>query len=180
VAADIAQVECWLLQAEADFQAAKATAEGILECHKRYWFQQSCEKAIKAYGLLRFDPASAADEKAFVLSFLRHHAPFTEFDASIPTSRAMHLLQREIGVFLRELPTFDTIEQIESTKPRMDPQYVSYRYPFKRATDPACIAPAAHEGWEVYQGNAMKVERAVRDLLRAVTDELKTARRAPR
>src|SRR5262245_30106391 len=58
------QVKTWIEQARADLVASRAEAGGIRECHRRYWIQQSYEKSIKAYALMRWT-GTALDEAEF-------------------------------------------------------------------------------------------------------------------
>ena len=44
----VAPPAAWLRQAHADLRAAR-TESGLVECHRRYLYQQAYEKAIKAY-----------------------------------------------------------------------------------------------------------------------------------
>lgn len=103
--ADLAQVDCWLRQAEADLRAAGAESTGIEENHRRYWFQQSCQKAIKAWGLLHGDGTGSADEeKEFAKVFLEQHAPYDEIQSTMqPVPQSVHKLRREIYLFLNSL-----------------------------------------------------------------------------
>ena len=67
------QVNTWIAQAEADLRASRVTGEGLCECHGRYWIQQSYEKAIKAYALMRWKGGPGEDAQ-FTRLFLLHYA----------------------------------------------------------------------------------------------------------
>lgn len=175
---ELKQVKAWLDQATADLRAAQAKDDAIAECHRRYWFQQSCEKAIKALGLLRWadtnDPALTTELTAV---FLKQHAPYDTLQSSAPKSKAIKALQREIDSFLRQLDNFALLKKLDATRPYFNPSEVSYRYPFIQ--DGSYVAPCDFEGWDGYQGNTMGVESAVGKLLKAVRAEYATVRRGP-
>lgn len=171
------QVEAWLEQAEADLRAATATSAELQECHRRYWLQQSYEKSIKAYALMRWNGV-AAEEKEFSRVFLLQHSPLRVVsEVSTPLSKAMHLLRREVESFVRSLDNAAILLKIDATTPRNDPAEVSYRYPFLHAGE--YVPPARFEEWDSYQGNAQGAQAAVTRLLRAVKDELRIFARAP-
>jgi hypothetical protein len=173
------QVEAWVEQAEADLQAASVASSSLRECHRRYWLQQSYEKSIKAYALMRWR-GDAADEREFTKVFLLQHSPLKSMsDVSTPLSRAMYLLRREVEAFVRSLDNDSLLMQIDATTPRNDPAEVSYRYPFL-LRDGSYVPPASFEGWDDYQGNEKDARAAVTKLLRAVKGELRTFARAPR
>lgn len=46
------QVKAWLDQAKYDLGASRVADINVRDCHRRYWIQQSYEKAIKAYALM--------------------------------------------------------------------------------------------------------------------------------
>lgn len=171
------QVEQWLRQAEEDLRAAAADADGISENHRRYWLQQSYEKAIKAWGLMRWRH-NADDERQFHNVFLRRHSPFFVIDttnALLPKS--IHLLQREARAFVNRLAYGDVLIKIDATTPEFDETKVSYRYPF--VADDEHIAPSAYDGWNAYQGEWGEVRRSVRTFIREVRAELTIFRRGP-
>lgn len=172
------RVEAWVEQAEADLQAATAESSSLRECHRRYWLQQSYEKSIKAYALMRWK-GTPADEREFTKVFLLQHSPLKAMsDVSTPLSKATHLLRREVEAFVRSLDNAALLLKIDDTTPRNDPTEVSYRYPFLR--DGSYVPLASFDGWDAYQGNAQGARAAVERLLRAVKGELRTFARAPR
>jgi hypothetical protein len=172
------QVRTWIEQAEADLAASRAKADGIRECHRRYWLQQSYEKSIKAYALMRWT-GSAAQEREFAHLFLLQHSPLkTVSDANAPLSKELHLLRREVLAFVHGLDNDKFLLQIDATTPRNDPAEVSYRYPF--ISDGDYVPPAAYEAWDTYQGNVEGALAAVGRLLKAVKDELSFFARKPK
>jgi hypothetical protein len=176
---DFAQVDCWIRQAEADLRAGGVASIGIEENHRRYWLQQSCEKAIKAWGLLHWaGGGNADDEKDFVKVFLKQHAPYDEIQsATQPVPQSVYKLRREIYLFLNSLDNSKMLEKLDATKPFFDPSQISYRYPFLDGG--RYVAPSEYGGWDAYQGNVMGVAAAVDRLIKAVRADLKKLRRAP-
>ena len=93
------QVRTWIAQADADLVAARVEHDGLGECHRRYWLQQSYEKAIKAYALMRWT-GGAEDEAQFARLFLLQHSPLkTVAEANTPLSKPLHLfgVRAQIG-----------------------------------------------------------------------------------
>ena len=68
------QVRTWIEQAHADLAATQVEDAGLRECHRRYWIQQSYEKAIKAYALMRWT-GGPNDDAQFARLFLLQHSP---------------------------------------------------------------------------------------------------------
>jgi hypothetical protein len=56
------RLKAWIRHARADLDAGRC--EGGVECHRRYWLQQACEKGIKALGQILWK-GSAADDGRF-------------------------------------------------------------------------------------------------------------------
>jgi len=165
-----AQVDAWIQQAEADLRAARVVDEGIAECHRRYWIQQSCEKALKAYALMKWTEGAAAEELEFRRMFLLQHSPLkTLSGVGTPLTKRLHLLRREVVLFVNGLDNAALLWKIDGTTPRNDPAETSYRYPFVHEGEYA--APAAFVGWDAYQGNATGACAAVNRLIAAVRDE---------
>jgi hypothetical protein len=172
------QVRRWVQQAEADLQASRATAESLGECHRRYWIQQSYEKAIKAYAMMRW-AGTPAEEAEFTRLFLLQHSPLKNVStAGAPLPKALHLLLREVLAFVLGLDNSELLLKIDATTPRNDPAEISYRYPF--IVDGDYIAPISFDEWDGYQGNGAGAQAAVTRLLSAVKDELRTFARKPK
>lgn len=172
------RVKTWVEQAEADLRASRATHESLGECHCRYWIQQSYEKAIKAYAIMRWS-GTAADDVEFTRLFLLQHSPLRTINtANAPLSKPLHLLRRDVIGFVRGLDNGEILLQIDATTPRNDPAEVSYRYPF--VFNGADVAPVSFDGWDSYQGNIAAVQAAVRRLLSAVKAELSVFARTPK
>lgn len=173
-----AQVDAWIEQAQADLFAARVQAEGVAECHRRYWIQQSYEKAIKAYALVRWAGPSS-DEGEFSRQFLLQHSPLkTLSTVGSPLSKALHLLRREVLAFVNGLDNAAVLLQIDATTPRNSPSEISYRYPFEHRGE--YVSPASYDGWDVYQGNAMGACAAVSRLIAAVKEERRDFARSSR
>lgn len=171
-------VRTWIEQAEADLGAARVRDGALAECHRRYWIQQSYEKAIKAFALMRWTGA-AGDEAQFARLFLLQHSPLkTVAEVDTPLSKPLHLLARVVEAFVRGLDNAGMLLKIDATTPRNDPAEVSYRYPF--VVDGEYRAPASYEDWDAYQGNVAGAEAAVGRLLGAVKEELKIFARTPK
>lgn len=172
------QVEQWLRQAEADLRAGEAEADGVSESHRRYWLQQSYEKAIKAWGLMKWKH-NPDDEGQFHHVFLRHLSPFFFIDnTNAPLPKSIHLLQREARLFINGLPYRDVLIKLDATTPEFDETKVSYRYPFLDAVGEH-VPPCAYEDWDAYQGERGEVRRSIRAFLREVRGEFAIFRRAP-
>ena len=71
-------LKAWLRQANADLQAG--CDERSVECHRRYWLQQACEKGIKALGMMHWS-GPAADEGLLRAHFLHNHSPLRQLEA---------------------------------------------------------------------------------------------------
>jgi hypothetical protein len=174
-----AQVRAWLDQAEADLRASGVQAGDLRECHRRYWIQQSYEKAIKAYALTRWNGAGG-DEAQFAKLFLLQHSPLKAVaEANQPLSKALHLLARDVDAMVDSIDNSGLLRRIDGTTPRSDPTEVSYRYPFV-VVDGAYTAPASYDDWDRYQGNLLGARSAVSHLLRVVKDELQVFARTPK
>jgi hypothetical protein len=172
------QVRAWLEQADADLRASRVASESLHECHQRYWIQQSYEKAIKAYAIMRWT-GIAADDAEFARLFLLQHSPLKTVSATnAPLSKPLHLLSREVEAFVRRLDNADILLKIDATTPRNDPAEVSYRYPF--VVDGDYIAPASFDGWDSYQGNTAGAQASVARLLSAVREEVRVFDRKPK
>lgn len=173
-----AQVRAWIEQSEADLLAARTDADGLRECHRRYWIQQSYEKAIKAYALMQWT-GSDEEEAQFARLFLLQHSPLTHVQGTgTPLSKPLHLLTRQVLTFVRGLDNGALLLKIDGTTPRNDPSEISYRYPF--LAEDAYVAPASFEDWDGYQGNMAGVRAAVARLLTEVKAELKIFARTPK
>jgi hypothetical protein len=164
------RLKAWLRQARADLEAGRS--ESGQECHRRYWLQQSCEKCIKALGLLMW-AGPAADEGAFRTHFLHRHSPLKQLAAEISKSpalpKSLRLLLRQIETELTQLDGEGLLRKVDGTTPTTDPTDVSYRYPFRDSAGKD-VAPRdwTSTEWDAYQGNATGVAAAVERFLRAL------------
>ena len=175
---DFALIECWIKQSQADLKAARDANSEAEECHRRYWYQQSYEKAIKAYGLLKFRSDDPREEREFRQAYLRVHAPFTSLSGSGFGGR-LQVFGRQLRTFLYSLDNSAILIKIDESIPTVDPARVSYRYPFLDDRTGTYIAPVDYHGWDAYQGNEEGVRSALDRLLRKVRDELIISRRSP-
>jgi hypothetical protein len=172
------QVRAWLEQAEADLLASRAEGDEIKDCHRRFWIQQSYEKSIKAYALMRWQ-GTAEEDAEFARMFLFQHSPLMLVSTTnTPLSKALHLLARDVDSFVSNLDNSELLVKIDATRPRQDPTEISYRYPFLK--DGGYVAPCAYDGWDGYQGNALGARAAVTRLLGAVRDEFRIFARTPK
>lgn len=159
---DFQHLQCWIRQAEADLIAAEAAVSEVRENHRRYWLQQSYEKAIKAWGMLRYDPAGPAEQHEFLQHFLSRHGPFASRSAAdIP--RRLFLLRRQLLAFLNDRLADHTnaLTQVDGTIPQLDPGAISYRYPFVPPDSGEYISPSDYDGWDQYQCNWIRAQTAV-------------------
>ena len=177
--ADFELVECWIRQAEEDLEAAKAEAEGISENHRRYWFQQSYERAVKAFGLLKYQPG-AQEGNLVNRVFLHRHDPLLRLgQEQVPQlPRGLRLLRREVIAFVDRQDQSEFLRKIDATTATTDISEVSYRYPF--LDDGVPTYPSQYVGWDTYQGGAMAVRSSLERLIRSVRDEFRIAKRRPR
>jgi hypothetical protein len=187
----------WLRQARLDFRAAQVAHDGILDCHRRYWFQQSYEKAIKAFAIAAISDADDQFLQVFQDYFLRHHSPVfffglksqawddveLELRKRFPNSwesvlRQLRLLRRSLEQFEKTLKNWSTLQRIDATMPSLSPNVVSYRYPFfERANRPeTAIAPADFKGWAVYQGDESTVNQAIQELFDRVGERVQLSK----
>lgn len=99
-------------------------------------------------------------------------------EAHAPLSKALYLLSREVGSFVRDLDSAEMLLRIDATTPRSHPDEVSYRYPFRVGGE--YLPPASFGGWDAYQGNIVGAQAAVDRLIGAVKDELRIFARRPK
>jgi hypothetical protein len=78
---------------------------------------------------------------------------------------------------VNSLDNAGTLKKIDATTPTVNPDEISYRYPFREGDE--FVAPAQYTGWDSYQGNLRGAITAVKRLLSEVENELSTARRRP-
>lgn len=164
------QVKAWLDQAKYDLGASRVADINVRDCHRRYWIQQSYEKAIKAYALMRWEP-SPGDEGEFRRVFLLRHSPLrSAAEPSSPLSKALWALTRMVSSFVDSLGEHaSALRKIDDTLPSTNPNDVSYRYPL--IFDGEHVAPGDFEEWDPYQGNLASARAAVDELLKSVNRE---------
>ena len=174
------RLKAWLRQARADLEAGQGSAGE--ECHRRYWLQQACEKAIKALGLVLWR-GPTSDDGVFRRHFLHKHSPLKQLGAELDNEpalpKSLRLLLREIKAELGRLDGEGLLRKVDGTTPTTDPTEVSYRYPFldSNGKDVAPVDWTATD-WDAYQGNAAGVVAAVDRFLRAVENRRQRARGA--
>jgi hypothetical protein len=163
------RLKAWLRQARADLEAGRANAG--LECHRRYWLQQACEKGIKALGIVLWC-GPTDDEGRFRRHFLYQHSPLKQLasdvggDASMPKS--LRLLLRQIEVELGRIDGEGLLRRVDATTARTDPSHVSYRYPFVESGKNVAPLDWNRADWDAYQGNFVGVSAAIERFLRVV------------
>ncbi len=190
----------WMRQAKVDFRAAQEKSAGTLECHRRYWYQQSYEKALKAYAISRVEAGDDAVGQALQEELLRTHSPLSsckrdragwlELEIKLrkrfPESwghvlKELMLIRRDVVRLVNGLDHKATLEKVDATTPSISPNVVSYRYPFflegKKGTP---IAPAEFTGWDDYQGDERSVKHALEELLEAAGRDIGRAVRSGR
>jgi len=171
------QIKAWIRQAEADLSAASAEAPGIAECHRRYWFQQSYEKSIKALALMKW--TGVPDEREFAQNFLWKHSPLATISTGkTPLPKKLYLLQRELTAFMIKLDGSALLKKLDATTPTTNPDDVSYRYPFRYNNE--YVPPAEYPDWDHYQGNHEGIRAGVARLINAVKAELRMSARSPK
>ncbi len=179
------QVRTWLHQAEADLAAAQVNAQGIKECHQRYWIQQCFEKALKAYALILFNGSDAEDA---ALCKLLSHSPMKRLEehADDPQSNLPNMLERkhlwvlrrEVEAFVGSLDNATFLKKIDALEPTHQNDNVSYRYPFM--ADDGYVAPAAFADWRLHLGDLMGAIAAVKTLVSEVGAAYKGFKRGPK
>ena len=174
--ADPRTLKAWLVQARADHQAATVAEEGVLDCHRRYWFQQACEKGIKALGLVLWR-GPASDEGQFRALVLNRHDPLKRLQKEPALPRSLWLLLREIETELGHIDNSGLLLRVDATTASTNPTDASYRYPFvDRGGDLVAPATWSASDWDAYQGNEMGVAKAIDRLLSRVEDRIKMER----
>lgn len=184
--ATLGEPKVWLRQARRDLAAARCGTTD--ECHRRYWYQQSYEKAIKAYAITLVTSKNAQVLAGFRDSFLRHHAPLAVAKASeeegeesmehrlkriYPKSweeivKTVVNVRRLTENFVDNLKHARSIRKIDATHPSMAVTAVSYRYPFQASGSTQSVAPADWRGWSSYQGIEATVQKALDELIDGV------------
>jgi hypothetical protein len=169
-------IRAWLRQAECDLTAARSNASEILECHRRYWLQQACEKGIKALGLILWRTPSA-DDGCFQREFLHRHSPLKNLKETQGIPKSLVSLLRQLEAELTVLDGRGLLMKVDGTTPTTDLKKVSYRYPFKNSDDQV-IAPADYKQlqWDDYQGNIEGVTSAIDRFLKVVRNRSKAER----
>jgi HEPN domain-containing protein len=137
----------WLDQARSDLRAARAAARGEAECHRRYWYQQCCEKAIKANAITLLESTERSTLAGFRDTFLRHHAPLAvgkdqdveevreRLRRAYPEDwktieRTVLNVRRLTEAFVDNLRHARAIRKIDATRPSLSADAPSCRYPF--------------------------------------------------
>ncbi len=180
------QVSPWIRQAEADLAAARVESDGIAECHRRYWIQQSYEKAIKA---LAFTLLGGTDDENKALRQLLSHSPLKLLaerivDPKTPLPKTLdrkrlRLLKRDLDAFVRRLDNAKFLEKVDDLEPTPHDEDPSYRYPFMAGGE--YLPPIDFQDWELHLGGIAGAISAVQRLIRAVKDDYKkTSARTPK
>ena len=173
------KILAWIAQAEADFLAAGVKADGIAECHRRFWLQQSYEKSIKALGLMLWT-GTTADERDFEKIFLVHSPleSLSEAHGNKLLSKSLFLLKRNLDAEINKLDSDGVLRKVDGTIPKKEVNEISYRYPF--INDGRYLAPVHFEGWDGYQGPLDGVQASARRLLKLVKNQSKKFSRGPK
>jgi hypothetical protein len=172
------RLKAWIRQARADLDAGRR--EGEVECHRRYWLQQACEKGIKALGQILWK-GSAADDGRFRQHFLHRHSPLKQLSQEVAADpglpKSLRLLLRQLDAELGELDGEGLLRKVDSTTPTTDPADASYRYPF-RGPAGEDVAPVdwSSADWDTYQGNSVGVAAAIDRFLRTVENRRQRGR----
>jgi HEPN domain-containing protein len=175
----------WLTQARADLKAATTIAPTIAECHRRYWLQQTVEKALKAYAIsLLPDDLSQRENEALTALLLRHHAPLSEMATwskdeivakwGIRAYKRLRFLKTYLNDLVANDAAGSSIRQVDDTKPSLSSKEVSYRYPFFRQD--RLVAPVEWQEWAGYQGDETKLCRDIEAFIGTVGKQLGKSR----
>ena len=177
--------QCWLDQARVDLDAALVKTAN--ESHRRYWLQQSYEKALKCWVRANMIPLDDDYEHACGLIFWHAHSPLLRLTRAKNENYVrqkigkklqhrghdvflgLHLIGREIRSMFRSSKKHEAmLLQIDATTPSTDTSKISYRYPFYVASpERKMVSPSKYgdQGWLNYQGDEDRVQAAVRWLL---------------
>ena len=182
----LGEPKVWLRQARRDLAAARGGVSD--ECHRRYWYQQSYEKAIKAYAITLVTSKDAQVLSGFRDAFLRHHAPLAVAKESGEEGiealedrlrrnypkRWEEIVKTVVNVrrltesFVDNLNHARSVRKIDSTHPSLAVSAVSYRYPFQPKGSKQSVAPADWKGWSSYQGVESTIQKALDELIDGV------------
>ena len=167
-------LRAWIRQARADLGAGCSLAGE--ECHRRYWLQQACEKALKAFGLILWH--GPEDDSVLRRRFLLQHSPLSVLAAEPDLPKPLRALVREIKAELGQMDNGKLLLQLEGTTPTTNATDVSYRYPFVD-TDGNARAPAdwTATDWNAYQGNAQGLSAALSRFLDRIERRRRLSRR---
>jgi hypothetical protein len=168
-------LRAWLRQANSDLAAARADADGVAECHRRYWLQQACEKGIKALGIVLW-AGRPSDDGRFRAAFLHRHSPLRNLKTVPDIPRSLAQLLRGIEAEIRSIDGTGLILKVDATTPTTDPIDVSYRYPFVDGRTGRVLAPIDYADWDVHQGNFEGVMAAIDRFLKAVRNGARAER----
>jgi hypothetical protein len=146
-----------------------------IECHRRYFLQQACEKGTKALGLILW---RGSDTTSFNHYFLYRHDPLTRLKQQPDLPRALRLLLITVQAEFQGIDNAGLLFRVDGTSPSTNPMAVSYRYPFVDTATGARVAPVdwRTSDWDAYQGNEVGVIRAVKKLLDTVERRAKRDR----
>jgi hypothetical protein len=112
--------------------------------------------------------------------FFKEHSPIYAMRANEHyKSASLFSLTRQLEVFIRRLgqPHADNILSIDKTAPSIDPQEISYRYPFQVGHQYMAPADYPSQDWNLYQGDTLaNLIRSVERLHQNVISKLRSLR----
>jgi hypothetical protein len=171
---DVDRAVAFLEQAKSDEQASGST--GLPEATARYLLQQACEKAIKAFGYCIYTERRG-DKRHVDGIFFNRHDPVTALNevaiADLPNG--VRILRRALVEFLDAFSERATLDHIDATTPSLNPNAISYRYPF--LLDGEWVAPSNFDRWNLTLPAIGQLRTAARKLVAEVGDRISIARR---
>lgn len=174
-----APAKFWLAQAREDF-ALVSKIGNAPECYSRYFLQQSYEKALKAYIISKLSGETRNVQKMLAETLLKTHSPLSDyshrdlselesiFKKKYPAQwrrgiSVLKLLRREALDLIRNDRQLRILEAVDATRPSLQVNKPSYRYPFFDGTQ--FVSPANWTQWDTYQGDSLKHIKSSIDVL---------------
>jgi hypothetical protein len=133
----------FLVQARADLRASECP--DLPACHRRYWIQQCCEKAVKALGISLWSKPLGKPREAdheFTRRFRLEHSPLAGLDeATKAPGSHLKAFKRLLMGELRDFPELAALLKVDALAQSANSEKPSLRYPFVDRTTGEWVAP---------------------------------------